>query len=58
VTTLGGGKASHPHDHDAQHMSTVEGAGLLDPGDVGRGVVDRAYEAALGAVYPNILLDM
>ena len=57
VTSLGGGKRSHSHDH--QHAETVEQAGLLDAGSLGgRGVIDRGYEAALGAVYPNILLDM
>jgi hypothetical protein len=33
--------------------------GVIDKEMVGQGKrVDRAYEAALGAVYPNILLDM
>lgn len=62
VTTLGGKRAgSHDHGH-GQHAKTMEEAGLsglLDSRTLdGSSVIDRGYEAALGAVYPNILLDM
>jgi hypothetical protein len=61
VTTLGSAKKGSMHEHDhghGQHMEAVEG-GLLDAGSLrGSSVIDRGYEAALGAVYPNILLDM
>jgi len=69
VTTLGSGTRSKEHQ-EAVVAAVAAGAssgsslgvtvgGLIDAGTVGGTArVDLGYSAALGAVYPNILLDM
>lgn len=69
VTTLGTGTRSKEHQEAivaAVAAGAVSGSGLgvtvgglIDPGTIGGSArVDGGYSAALGAVYPNILLDM
>jgi len=57
VTTLGSAKVAKEHRHgEAVEASTPN---LIDPGTVGGSSrIESNYAAALGAVYPNILLDM